>query len=96
MMRGAGAACWNVLLSNNEKKKKITHPDTKEHCDKEDGDGEEEKEHEEPGAPVQPVAEAHHPHVLLQARGLEKKRGVKQGDEKQSLFRSPRDRANVP
>lgn len=50
------------------KKKKKTHPDTKEDCDETDGEAEEEEEHEEPGAPVQPVAEAHHPHVLLQRR----------------------------
>ncbi len=34
---------------------------------KEDGDGEEEEKHEEPGAPVQPVTETHHAHVLLQS-----------------------------
>lgn len=55
------------VLCNNDFRTR-THPDTKEHGDKADGDREEEKEHEEPSAPVKPVAEAHHPHVLLQAK----------------------------
>lgn len=88
---GAGAACWNVLLSNDDQEKKTTHPDTQEECDETDWDAEEEKEHEEPGAPVQPVAEAHHPHVLLQARREE---GA--WNQKKSLFPSRRDRANAP
>lgn len=40
--------------------------DTEEHSDKDDGDGDEEEKHEEPSAPVQPVTETHHAHVLLQ------------------------------
>lgn len=40
--------------------------DADEYSDKEDGDGKEEEKHEEPGAPVQPVTETHHAHVLLQ------------------------------
>lgn len=86
MTRGTDAVCRNVLFGNDDekkkKKKKKTHPDTKEHCDKTDGDGEEKKEHEEPGTPVQPVAEAHHPHVLLQATGLGKKGASKSGLKK--------------
>lgn len=42
-----------------------THPDTEEQSDKKDWNWDKEKEHEEPGTPVEPVAEAHHPHVLL-------------------------------
>lgn len=80
---------WRRMLEcalskdNNEKKrkKKKPHPDTKEQSDERNGDSEEDKEHEEPGAPVQPVAEAHHPHVLLQAR--RKKSGVKIGKKKE-------------
>lgn len=40
--------------------------DADEYSDKEDGDGKKEEKHEEPGAPVQPVTETHHAHVLLQ------------------------------
>lgn len=43
----------------------LTHLDTEQQSDKQDGYWEKEEEHEEPGAPVEPVAEAHHPHVLL-------------------------------
>lgn len=43
----------------------FTHLDTEEQSNKKDWNGEEEEEHEEPGTPVEPVAETHHPHVLL-------------------------------
>lgn len=42
-----------------------THLDTKEQGDKENGDGEEKEEHEEPGTPVQPVGQTHYSHVFL-------------------------------
>lgn len=45
-----------------------THLDTEEQSHKKDGNGEEEEEHKEPGTPVEPVAETHHPHVLLKCK----------------------------
>lgn len=42
-----------------------THLNTEEQSYKKDRNGEEEEEHKEPGTPVEPVAETHHPHVLL-------------------------------
>lgn len=51
-----------------------THPDTEEQSDEKDWNGEEEEEHEEPCTPVEPVAETHHPHVLL--KGKRKKKAM--------------------
>lgn len=45
---------------------RLAHLDTEQESNKKHWNGEEEKEHEEPSAPVQPVAETHHPHVLLE------------------------------
>lgn len=43
----------------------LTHLDAEQHCDKKDRNREEQEEHEEPGTPMEPVTETHHPHVLL-------------------------------
>lgn len=69
-------------VSCNSDFRSQTHPDTKEQGDEADGEREEEKEHEEPSAPVEPVAEAHHPHVLLRAK--ERRRDLK---KKSFLFK---------
>lgn len=53
------------MLSNKSWFARPPHLYTEEQSDKEDWNGEEEEEHKEPGTPVEPVAETHHPHVLL-------------------------------
>lgn len=56
------------------------HLDTDEQGDKEDGDWEEKKEHEEPGTPVQPVAQTHHFHVFLGEKTLQRYSGIPQNN----------------